>query len=376
MKTPVKNKSKKHLWYTIPLVLTIIFSAYSLYTAVVSGILPVKYIVGAIILYLLWIIGILVFTFRAFASRRRKVIARVVAAIMVVLLLAVSVAGFYVLQRGLSTLGGLSSGQNAVDIKTSESFNVFISGIDTYGDIQNQSRSDVNIVATINPKTHKILLTTVPRDSYVSIAGGGNDGMDKLTHAGNYGVESSMKTVARLLDTDIDAYVRINFTSFIESIDKLGGITINNPEAFVIDGVSFPVGQVQLDGKRALLYSRERKSIGGDVARGKNQQRVIQGIVDKMTNVRSIGDFESLLSIIGSSVQTNLSEKTIRSLMSQQIDRPASWSTDSYTLDGRGQTGGLPSYAMPSSQLYMYVLDSESVEKATRQIDSHMTTEG
>lgn len=373
MKIQKSKPSKKHLWYTIPLVASILFAGYSLFTAVVSEILPVKYVVAAIVLFILWVAGIIFLMYRKFATQRRKVIARTVATIMAIILLLASIGGFYVLSRSLSTLSGLSDDKNAVSIETGKSFNIFISGIDTYGDIQTQSRSDVNIVATVNPDTHKILLTTVPRDSYVSIALGGNDGMDKLTHAGNYGVESSMKTVARLLNTDIDAYVRINFTSFIESIDTLGGVTINNPTAFTIDGQHFPVGQLELDGKKALLYSRERKSLaGGDVDRGKNQQRVIQGIVDKMARVRSISGFEALLNILGTSVQTNMSNKTIKSLINRQLDNPSSWQTDSYVLTGKGQTGGLPSYAMPNAQLYMYVLDKSSVEKATQDINAHM----
>lgn len=368
-----ENKlSKKHLWYTLPLVASILFAGYSLFTAIVSGILSFKYITAAIVLFVAWVVLIVFLTYRSFTTRSRRIVARVTATVMILLLVSVSIFSLYVLLRSTSMLKGISHSEHAVTIETSKPFNIFISGIDTYGDIKTQSRSDVNIVATVNPNTHKILLTTVPRDSYVSIALGGNDGMDKLTHAGNYGVESSMKTVARLLDTDIDAYVRINFTSFIQSIDTIGGITINNPTAFSIEGQHFPVGQLELDGKRALLYSRERKSLtGGDVDRGKNQQRVIQGVVDKMTRVRSISGFEALLAILGSSVQTNLSDSVIKKLINRQLDSPSSWETDSYVLKGKGQTGGLPSYAMPGYELYMYVLDKESVSEAKVRIQ-HM----
>lgn len=342
---------------------------YALLNLNLSGLLPAKYAVVSVVVFALVAMLTLLLMFRTFKTRRRTRVARIFAAILAVLILALSVTGLYALNRGLSVLDKVSDSKNAVTIETSKTFNIFISGIDTYGDIGAQSRSDVNIVATVNPDTRKILLTTAPRDSYVSIALGGNDGMDKLTHAGNYGVESSMKTVARLLSTDIDAYARINFTTFIESIDKLGGITINNPTAFTIEGVSFPVGEIRLDGKKALLYSRERKSLqGGDVDRGKNQQRVIQGIVDEMSQIRSLSGFEALLELIGDSVQTNISSKTIKSLINQQVNNPRAWVTNSYVLTGKGQTGGLPSYAMPNAQLYMYVLDEASVAKATSQI--------
>lgn len=371
------QKNKPNVWRivrrAIPFLVTI-FAGYALWEATASGILPSKYVVGGVIAYVLWTAGMIFLLFRRFATKRRQVIARVVAIIMMIVLLAASAFGLYVLKRGLSTLDSLSDGENSVTVDTGESFNIFISGIDTEGDITSTSRSDVNIVATVNPHTHKIFLTTVPRDSYVSIPLGGNNGMDKLTHAGNYGPEASMGAVANLLDTKIDAYVRINFTSFITSIDTLGGITINNPKTFVsYDNKTFNAGVLQLNGEDALSYSRERKSLGaGDVDRGKNQQRVIQGIVDKMSSIRSIGGFEAVLKLIGTSVDTNMSQGTIRSLINRQLDRPSGWSTDSYTLTGKGSTGTHKSYAMPNSSLYMYILDESSVEKASRQIDQHM----
>ncbi len=371
------QKNKPNVWRivrrAIPFLVTI-FAGYALWEAAASGILPSKYVVGGVIAYVLWTAGMIFLLFRRFATKRRQVIARVVAIIMMIVLLAASAFGLYVLKRGLSTLDSLSDGENSVTVDTGESFNIFISGIDTTGDISATSRSDVNIVATINPSTHKIFLTTVPRDSYVAIPLGGNNGMDKLTHAGNYGPEASMGAVANLLDTKIDAYVRINFTSFITSIDTLGGITINNPKTFVsYDNKTFNTGVLQLNGEDALSYSRERKSLGaGDVDRGKNQQRVIQGIVDKMSSIRSIGGFEAVLKLIGTSVDTNMSQGTIRSLINRQLDRPSGWTTDSYTLTGRGSTGTHKSYAMPNSSLYMYILDESSVEKASRQIEQHM----
>lgn len=371
------QKNKPNVWRivrrAIPFLVTI-FAGYALWEAAASGILPSKYVVGGVIAYVLWSAGMIFLLFRRFATKRRQVIARVAAIIMMIVLLAASAFGLYVLKRGLSTLDSLSDGENSVTVDTGESFNIFISGIDTEGDITSTSRSDVNIVATVNPHTHKIFLTTVPRDSYVSIPLGGNNGMDKLTHAGNYGPEASMGAVANLLDTKIDAYVRINFTSFITSIDTLGGITINNPKTFVsYDNKTFNAGVLQLNGEDALSYSRERKSLGaGDVDRGKNQQRVIQGIVDKMSSIRSIGGFEAVLKLIGTSVDTNMSQGTIRSLINRQLDRPSGWSTDSYTLTGKGSTGTHKSYAMPNSSLYMYILDESSVEKASRQIDQHM----
>ena len=373
MKMNIKRHHGAMLFRAMPVIASVGTALYALLAVISSGLAPAKYSFIAGLTVVIISLLIIFLWFRWFESRKKRITSRIVAVILMLIVLILSTGIIYVLNKGLSTLNRLTDANNAVTVDTSKSFNIFISGIDTYGDISTTSRSDVNIVATVNPLTHKILLTTTPRDSYVSIAGGGNDGMDKLTHAGIYGPEASVKTVARLFDTSIDTYVRINFTSFIESIDSIGGITVDNPVAFTIEGQSFPVGKVQLDGKRALLYSRERKSLEkGDVDRGKNQERVIQGIVDKMTSVRSLNGFEAILEMIGGSIDTNMSQRTIKSLINQQIDSPASWKTESYEVSGVGQTGGLPSYAMPNSQLYMYVLDDDSVSKASDQIKRHM----
>lgn len=367
LRTPPLSKSQ--LAWLIPSVLVLGFGTYALVELLASGLVPAKYGIVASVVYAALALTVIFLVWRTFRTKARQVWARSIAVIVLAVVLLFSIGGLYILKRGLAVLDAVSDSSNSVTIETNKGFNIFISGIDTYGDIKNQSRSDVNIIATVNPVTHKILLTTAPRDSYVPIALGGNNGKDKLTHAGNYGVEASMKTMANLLNTDVDAYVRINFTSFIKSIDTLGGITINNPTAFTIDGEHFPVGKLELNGKRALLYSRERKSLeGGDVDRGKNQQRVIQGVVDEITQIRSLSGFEALMTLIGTSVDTNLSSATLRGLVNQQISSPASWVTESYTLTGKGQTGGLPSYAMPGSQLYMYVLSDESVARAQQQI--------
>ena len=140
----------------------------------------------------------------------------------------------------------------------SKVFNIYISGIDTYGSISTVSRSDVNIIMTVNMNTHKILLTTTPRDAYVKIPGGGADQYDKLTHAGIYGVETSEKTLENLYGIKIDYYARINFTSFLKLIDQLGGVTVHNDQAFTsLHGkFDFPVGDIQMNSEQALGFVR------------------------------------------------------------------------------------------------------------------------
>ena len=257
----------------------------------------------------------------------------------------------------------------------SKVFNIYISGIDTYGSISTVSRSDVNIIMTVNMNTHKILLTTTPRDAYVKIPGGGANQYDKLTHAGIYGVETSEQTLENLYGTKIDYYARINFTSFLKLIDQLGGVTVHNDQAFTsLHGkFDFPVGDIQMNSEQALGFVRERYSLdGGDNDRGKNQEKVISAIVNKLASLKSVSNFTSIVNNLQDSVQTNMSLDTINALANTQLDSGSKFTVTSQAVTGTGSTGQLTSYAMPNSSLYMMKLDDSSVESASQAIKNLM----
>ena len=261
---------------------------------------------------------------------------------------------------------------NQVDSKV---FNIYISGIDTYGSISTVSRSDVNIIMTVNMNTHKILLTTTPRDAYVKIPGGGANQYDKLTHAGIYGVETSEQTLEDLYGTKIDYYARINFTSFLKLIDQLGGVTVHNDQAFTsLHGkFDFPVGDIQMNSEQALGFVRERYSLdGGDNDRGKNQEKVISAIVNKLASLKSVSNFTSIVDNLQDSVQTNISLDTINALANTQLDSGSKFTVTSQAVTGTGSTGQLTSYAMPNSSLYMMKLDNSSVASASQAIKNLM----
>ena len=261
---------------------------------------------------------------------------------------------------------------NQVDSKV---FNIYISGIDTYGSISTVSRSDVNIIMTVNMNTHKILLTTTPRDAYVKIPGGGANQYDKLTHAGIYGVETSEQTLEDLYGTKIDYYARINFTSFLKLIDQLGGVTVHNDQAFTsLHGkFDFPVGDIQMNSEQALGFVRERYSLdGGDNDRGKNQEKVISAIVNKLASLKSVSNFTSIVDNLQDSVQTNISLDTINALANTQLDSGSKFTVTSQAVTGTGSTGQLTSYAMPNSSLYMMKLDNSSVASASQVIKNLM----
>ena len=254
-------------------------------------------------------------------------------------------------------------------------FNIYISGIDTYGSISTVSRSDVNLILTVNMNTHKILMTETPRDAYVKIPDGGADQYDKLTHAGIYGVETSEKTLEKLYGITIDYYARLNFDSFLKLIDALGGVTVYNSQAFTSlhGNYDFPVGNVTLDSDKALGFVRERYSLEhGDYDRGNNQMKVIQAILNKMTSLKSVSNYSTIISNVQDSIQTDMKLDTMMKLVNGQLDSGEKFTVTSQEVTGTGSTGELTSYAMPSSSLYMIKLDDASVAKASQAIKDVM----
>ena len=255
-------------------------------------------------------------------------------------------------------------------------FNIYISGIDTYGSISTVSRSDVNLILTVNMNTHKILMTETPRDAYVKIPDGGADQYDKLTHAGIYGVETSEKTLENLYGITIDYYARLNFDSFLKLIDALGGITVYNDQAFtaLINKKEYPVGNIELtSGEDALAFVRERYSLEhGDYDRGNNQMKVIQAILNKMTSLKSVSNYSTIISNVQDSIQTDMKLDTVMKLVNGQLDSGEKFTVTSQEVTGTGSTGELTSYAMPSSSLYMIKLDNASVAKASQAIKDVM----
>ena len=259
------------------------------------------------------------------------------------------------------------------DVK-GDSFNVYISGIDTYGPISSISRSDVNIIMTVNRETKKILLTTTPRDSYVPIADGGNNQKDKLTHAGIYGVDASIHTLENLYGIDLNYYARLNFTSFLKLIDLLGGVDVYNDQEFTAhtNGKFYPVGKVHLDSEQALGFVRERYSLAdGDRDRGRNQQKVIVAILRKLTSTEALKNYDSIIKGLQDSLQTNMPLETMMNLANAQLESGGTYKIISQDLKGTGRMD-LPSYAMPDSNLYMMEISDSSLESVKAAINDVM----
>lgn len=261
--------------------------------------------------------------------------------------------------------------KSEVDV-TNSPFSIYISGIDSYGSIATVSRSDVNMIATINPNTKQVLLVSVPRDYYVQLRGT-TGYKDKLTHAGVYGVETSMGTLEDLLDTEINYYARVNFTSLEKIVDALGGVDVYSKYSFTSSQATgatyyFSKGYNHMNGQQALSFSRERKALpGGDRSRGENQQAVIDGIIRKATSPAIITGYVKILNSLKDTFQTNMTDTDIQKLIKMQLDDMASWNITSYSLDG--SDGNDYTYSYPSEKLYVMIPDEESVTEAKQMID-------
>lgn len=240
----------------------------------------------------------------------------------------------------------------AIDVKVKEEpFVVYISGIDVYGAIETNSRSDVNILAVVNPETHQVLLVTTPRDYYVAIPGVTGGARDKLTHAGIYGVDASMATLGELYDTEIQFYARVNFTSLIQMVDALGGVDVYSEFAFTTSSDSGLVMDVvqgvnHFDGKQALAFSRERQHLAsGDYQRGKNQQAVIKAMIEKAISPAILAGANGILESVSGNVDTNMSAEQIQTLIKSQLDSGQGWNIVSVAAEGSGDMQYCYSYS-------------------------------
>ncbi|MCI7813967.1 MAG: LCP family protein, partial [Robinsoniella sp.] len=254
-----------------------------------------------------------------------------------------------------------STSSQGTSVKEEKVYTILISGIDNRGGIVAKSRSDVNIIATVNTATRQILLVSTPRDYFVPLSIS-NGVPDKLTHAGIYGISVCMDTLGMLYDIDINNYIRLNFDGFIKIIDALGGITVNSEYDFDTDAHHFDKGENVVDGEAALAFARERYAFAsGDRQRGKNQMAVIKGVIDKILSPELLKNYSSILSSVEGCFETNLSYDEIASLCQQQLSEGGSWNVVSYSVDGTGDSQ--QPYSM-NQYAYVMVPDDTTVDHA------------
>ena len=326
--------------------------------------LPVLYLVIiTALLVLLWLL-----VRKCLASRTGAVVARVLS----VMLCAALAVGCVWAQQGLTTLNnvtsGLLTGAEANKI-TKEPFVVYLSGVDNRGELTENARSDVNILAVVNPVTKQAALINTPRDYYVDLAG--TESKDKLTHAGLYGVETSMATLGNLYGVDVDHYIRINFAGFISIIDAIGGVDVYSDQAFTsvgspgyYDPTTFAEGWNHLDGKSALAFARERHAFKtGDIQRGINQMKVIDAMANKLKSPTLLMSFSKLMDAAADCFVTSFSQEQISALVRMQLGDLASWDIQSHTVTGSGAKSS-KCYSAKGQSLYVMKPDENSVNEA------------
>lgn len=293
--------------------------------------------------------------------------AKVLATIMaMILMLAYGVGTAYAL--GTLSFLDFTSVNNAYKVGkiTKEPFNTMMTGIDVYGKIKTQGRSDVNMIVTVNPQTEQILLTSIPRDYEVRMPDKGY-ATDKLTHTGFYSTDCTKQSLEDLLQTTINYYVRVNFSTVYLFIDAIGGIDVESPETF--NPVKMPEWTVQqgmnhMSGKQALAFARERKAfLAGDNERIKNQQLVFESMFNKATSSKTMAiSYSHILSKTKKYFEMSFSSREIRSLVKLQLAKGIKWKIYKNTLTGSGATKG--TYTTGSQGVYVTEQDPTSVANA------------
>ncbi len=237
---------------------------------------------------------------------------------------------------------------------------VYISGNDCVGVPEINGNSDVNIILMANLETRQILLVSTPRDFYVPLSI--SDGQkDKLTHAGVYGVDVSVETLEMLYDVEIDHYVKVNFTGFVEIIDALGGVNVYSEFDFYTENIHYSVGYNQLSGYEALMFARNRGAFSdGDRQRGKNQMAVIEAVIDEMATSNMLKNYDEVLGAVSDSMITSMSYEEITNLVKFQLDDMRGWEVLKYSVNGYDSFN--TTYSMGSA--YVMEPDYETVEQA------------
>ena len=360
----------------ILLIVQAILSVLALVQLWRTQMLPVLYLVVlAALLALLWLL--------VKRCQEYKTAGAVSRAFSVVLCAAMALGCVWA-QQGLTALGDMTTGflSDAEAKKiTKEPFVVYLSGVDTRGELTEKARSDVNILAAVNPETKQVVLINTPRDYYVDLAG--TNSKDKLTHAGLYGVQTSMDTLGNLYGVDVQHYIRINFAGFINIVDALGGVDVYSDQAFTsvgspgyYDPTTFAEGWNHLDGKAALAFARERHAFKtGDVQRGINQMKVIDAMLNKIKSPALLMGFSKIMDSAADCFVTSLSQNQISALVRMQLSDFAEWNIESYTVTGSSGSS-TKCYSAKGQKLYVMKPDENSVAKAKEMIAAVLGGEG
>lgn len=373
MKTQNERKKKKSafkkftkIWALIYLVALLIFEC----ALMALDVLPEKTL---LILFVVMIaVSILLFIQLFFnnVKKGRKIVALIISTLLIV----VYGVGTAYAMGTLSFLGNVTAkkkAEKAVAV-TEKPFNVYISGMDTTGDINKEkARSDVNMIATVNPKTHHVLLTSIPRDYRVTLQNGATD---KLTHTGMMGIKETIADVEALTGLEINYYVKVNYSTLKDLVNSIGGIDVVSEHEFTsyIGRFHFVQGKNHMDGAQALAFARERQAFrDGDVQRVKNQQLVMDAIVRKMTHSRTLmTKYNKILNYIAPTMEMNFTDDEVKGLVKFQLKENPNWTFESSTITGFDSSERV--FSGGSTPVYVMAPDKESVKAAAERVKAVM----
>ena len=349
------------IWSLLYLIALLVFVSSML----VLDVVPSKLLLGAFVVLLIISAVFFVQLFRDNIKRSRKVTAFILSLILMVVY-TVGTAYAVATHEFLGQVTAKKKAEDAVDV-TSKPFNIYISGMDTTGKITEEARSDVNMIITVNPKTHKVLMTSIPRDYLVELQNGEKD---KLTHTGLMGIDETTSDVEDLLGIKINYYVKVNYNTLKDLVNSIGGITINSDKAFIsyIGKYHFVEGENQLDGAKALAYARERHAYSdGDNHRVRNQQEVLKAIVKKLTGSTTLlTRYNKILKYLAPTMEMNLTRAEVKALVKFQLGKNPKWKFESNSLEGFDAFSTV--YSAGNQQLYVMKPDEESIKKARQKI--------
>lgn len=342
---------------------------------VLMDVLPPGWLVAVFII--LGVLSVLLFALLFFKSVKKapKIFAMVLSCFLVFVFCFGSAYAMGTMSF-MSKITNDTVNKNSVAV-TEKPFTVYISGKDTYGNINKKSRSDVNMIVVVNPKVHKILMVSIPRDYQVTLSEHG-DATDKITHTGIYGIDTTVKAAEDLVGVKMNYYLMVNFSTVVEFIDAIGGITVNsdydfsankrNENEVETETFHYVKGKNKLNGDEALAFARERHAFtDGDVQRVKDQQKVFEAVVKKSTNSKTLlSKYPALLNSLGKYMRTNMSEDEIKALIKMQLSEMPNWKMESYTLTGFDSYQS--TYTGGSQELYVMEPDEQSVETAKTKI--------
>lgn len=303
---------------------------------------------------------------------------RVTGGVVCGLLLLVTGTGIFYLCNTYDTLYKITGIYQGTTKVTTEPFNVLVSGIDSRDDISDDyARSDVNMIVTVNPQMQTILLTSMPRDSYVPLHMNGE--MDKLTHTGVYGIEETIATVEDWMQVDIDYYARVDFHMLVNLVNAVHGITVYNDIDFEssVKGWHYKKGEISMTGRQALWFVRERKSFEDeDEQRIRNQQKVMKALIKKVTSKKTLLlNYPQILNAVEDNLQTDMSRQEMTSLVKMQLDIMPEWTIKKQWVDGIDAYRGTWTMG-PKRELFVSLPKPKSVEKCRKNIQDVMYPDG